>query len=513
MKNYILILSISIFSCFWLNSCLVDEGTYDYKNSNEFFVDTIGKQVKFTVKQFSNLVVNSNLVYSEDKKDLTFKWSLYLPSTYILGASKYPAAISHGFDRDDFRNYEISVNENLSQPITAIPGSYILQFEATNTKTGLTTMMKYTVVVEGTVPKGLVVIYKGVSSIDIDVINTPILNSEVVETFHEKNLYTRGNSIPFNGNPRSCLYVSTGNFIYVASDIDAKRLSRVDMVVANEFNEIFYETPANKDFYMLRSNFIINDGKFYKMFASGSPFFMGPVDMKDNDTYYAAPFALFTSGGHALTYDQNKMRFLYTGMYDGFSQQVAALGTHFLFKNVGKKMIYGSVGYDSGLASVAYCIFKNPIDDGKRYLYVFRTATSHSAYQTQGAFNLAMAPLVESAEFWAFGERGPVVFYSTKNKIYKLNYTLSNGVTGADETLSFAGSEEITFMKLFKYNGISLPVVAKDKYLMVGTYNSSTKIGKLYIYESDISNGQVSKTPVASYTISGKIADVDFIDS
>lgn len=515
MKKYLIIILATIISALSITSCLVDEGNYDYKKLDEFYIDTVGKQVTFTVKQFSDLIVNSNLKYSGNKSDLTYRWSLYRPVNYSVGASKYPLPEAHGYDKDDFQNFIIAETENLTKKITAIPGAYTLQFEATDSKTGITAMMSYSVTIESTISTGLLVFYKGVNKVDMDVISTPLLNANITETIHSKNVFTRANpSVTFSGDPRLCLFVSSGSLVYAATDVDAKKLSRIDMSLASDFDDIFQEAPAKKDFWMPRSDMIINDGKYYKTTTWGLPIFVGPHEMKDNDTYYASTFATLAYGQNGVIYDQTKMRFLYAGMWDGFVQPVSALGTHFSFGNVGKKLIYGAAGYDAGLTYISFCVFKNPVENGTRYLYAFRThVSSHSGYLTQGAIDISIAPQVANAEFWAFGERGPIVFYATKEKIYRLNYTLAGGATGATEAWSFGSSEQITFMKLFKYNGIGLSAVAKDKYLMVGTYNSSTGVGKLYMLESDISSGVISSTPAAVYTFSGKIGDVDFIAS
>lgn len=514
MKKYFIIISLILLSGLITPSCLKDEGNYEYEQLGDFYIDTLGKQTTFTVKQYSDLSVSSNLVYYGNKSDLTYKWPLYQSENQTLGKSKYPLEESHGFTKEDFPSFVIAETENLSESIIAEPGSYYLQFEATETKTGLTAMMRYPVTIESVVGTGLLVFYKGGNNADCDLVSTPLLNANVIETVYSRNLYSRANpSNPLSGNPRSCLYVTSGEYVYLATDQDAKRLSRIDMSVVDDFEGIFQSPPQIKDFYIPLSDMIINDSKFYKITSWGLANFIGPHLMLNGDTYVAANFAIKPYGANAVIYDQSKMRFLYSGMWNGYVETISAPGTHFSFNNVGKKLIYGNAGFNAGQTYITYCIFKNPTDDGKRFLYSFRTdKSSHSAYTTVAALDLSACPQVAAADFWAFGERGPVTFYATKEKIYQLDYIIATGVVnGAAEVRAFPASEEITCMKLFKNAGINLSVSAKDKYLLVATYKSSTNTGTLYVLETDIANGTITSTPSAVYTFSGKIGDVDFI--
>ena len=348
-----------------------------------------------------------------------------------------------------------------------------------------------------------------------------MLNSGVTEVSYVRNTYTRANPLtPLTGNPRMCLAVLES--VYVATDEDAKRLSDLDMTIADDFENIFLTPPSTKDFHIFSDAAVINDGKLYKRTGWGGIAFLGPTSMIGDD-YYAAPFVIAAYGGNAALYDQENMRFLYSDSWAGYAVPVSANGTHFSFSNTGKKMIYTAKGYDpKGIVGSApyiynygyFSIFRNPVDDGARYLYAYIVDTySESGYTTSAALDLSSCTEITNAEFWAFGERGPVVYYATTEKIYQMNYTLDSGVSGASEVWTHGVDEEITCMKLFKYDGISLANSAKDKYLLVATYNSATAKGKLYLLEADIVTGVLSAEPVAVYEFSGKIADVDFIES
>ena len=60
-----------------MSSCFEDEGNYVYQELPEFYVDTVGKQLYFVLPQFSEITLESNLVYDGDKSGLEFAWSIY----------------------------------------------------------------------------------------------------------------------------------------------------------------------------------------------------------------------------------------------------------------------------------------------------------------------------------------------------------------------------------------------------------------------------------------------------
>ncbi len=528
MKNFFIIGIVILLCGLITTSCLKDEGNYDYLDLGNFYVDTVDKQVNFSIKQFSILEVNSNLIYDGNKSDLKFNWSLYEGSSYLLAPSKYPLEESSGITREDFKSFSIAETENLSSQITAKPGNYILEFTATNSTTGYSALMTYQVTVESALGTGLVVIYKGTGTVDLDIVSSPVLNSGVTEASYIRNTYTQANpSKPLTGIPQLChIYKrSSYNYIYVSTDEDAKRLSSLDMSIDADFEGMFYTPPSVsvKEVSFIDHNpwgaqYAISNGMYYKTTTSGSQDYIGHVIMNDN--YVAAPFVMWPYGQNGVVYDQENMRFLFAASQGGTLIPITNSGTYFSFSNTGKKMIYSAHGYDPDgvLYNVNYgyySIFKNPVDDGSRYLYAYRLTTSSSSqYTTTAALDLTSCTEIANAEFWAFGERGPVVFYATNEKIYQINYNLSAAtVSGATDVWTPGAGEEITCMKLFKYDGISLDNSAKDKYLLVATYDSTSGTGKLYLLKSDIVSGALSAEPAAVYEFSGRIGDVDFIAS
>ena len=60
MKKYLFIVMTGLFTLFGLNSCLEDEGNYDYIDMGGFQVDTVGIKTRHTVKQFGLFELTPN---------------------------------------------------------------------------------------------------------------------------------------------------------------------------------------------------------------------------------------------------------------------------------------------------------------------------------------------------------------------------------------------------------------------------------------------------------------------
>ncbi len=185
---------------------------------------------------------------------------------------------------------------------------------------------------------------------------------------------------------------------------------------------------------------------------------------------------------------------------------------HFDFGDVGKDLIQMSNGYYAGDSYARYCFFRNPTDDGKRYPYVFLVNTSAATgYTTKCAMDISACPEIASAQYFATGERGPVLFYATGSEVYRMTYSVDDATSDATEVWAPGAGETITRLKLFKNAGLNLASSASDKYLLIATHNQSTGKGKVYVIESDISSGVLGAEPAATYELDGRVADFDFI--
>lgn len=517
MKKYLFIAMTGLFTLFSLNSCLEDEGNYDYIDMGGFQVDTVGIKTRHTVKQFGLFELTPKLEYAGDKSKLKYKWELYKSELTSIGNSAYGTGFTHNYTRDDYPDYTLAETEKLSVRITAVPGEYYLVFTALDPETNVKAMMDYRLTVEGVVGTGLAVLYKGAAGIDIDVVASPLFNGSLTVPAFNRKAYSIANaSRPFAGDPRELVVaVSTSDYhIYLTSTEDAVRLSSLDMSVEHEFDEIFAgKAPRVKDVNNIVVNgsnhFLINDGVAYK---SARGISVAPLAMTED--HYQAVGVKWAYGINSVWYDGLKRRFLHSLMWGAEITPIVNTAGAFDFGNVGKDLIYWSKGYYEGNNYANYCFFKNPQDDGSRYLYVFLAdKASGNEYTAVGAMDVTACPGLPDACSFATGERGPVVFYATETAVYHMTYNVDEGTSGAEKVwpdTPLNAQEKITRIELFKNAGLNLDNNALDKYLLVATYDETSGKGKIHVIESDISSG-VLGGEVAVYEFDGKIADFDFI--
>lgn len=498
---------VAVLGMLAFGSCASDDGNYDYIDLPQFEVDTTGVQTSFTIPQFSKLSIPSHLKYAGDKSELKYVWSIY----------------KNASGQDDLTVDTLATGENLDETIRVAPGNYIIEFMALNPNTGLRAMMQYNVNVESSLGTGLMVMYqKADGSAELGIIRSNLFAGGLVSESIETELFKRANpSYNLKGTPR-LFHIAPEYYIIIATDKDAVSVSIDDMTIINDFKSMFFTEPEVCDIksamYMYGFDALVNQNGVHTCInswaADGEYYFSGAR----NGDYEIAPNIVFAYGINVFGYDQKNMRFVYGGMWDSSMVPFQNNTSAFDFGNVGKKMIYmdyayGTTSNEYGTMYLAYSVMKNPVDDGSRYIYVADISNSStSKYVGQGIIDITACTDIANAQQFAFGRRGPVAFYNTKNAVYQINYELS-GFTCTGSTKVLSTADEITCMQMFTADGLSLEASANSKYLLVSTYNSASDESKLNIYECDLASGKLSDSPVQSYTVKGKITRTEFKNS
>lgn len=489
--------------------CYKDKGNYSYSNLPAFYVDTTHIKSAFIIAQYDTLTIPSSLVYEGDKSKLKFSWSTYL----------YAPSISGGNPADT-----IATTENLATPIALLPEKYWLEFSATDTQTGRRTTYRYTVTVEG-VGSGLMVLYEKDNKVDCDLIKTKLLEGLLTEDVVVRNMYSLANP----GHPLTGKAVSIGMFkftttqyISIYSEHDGVVLSPADMSITKNFNSMFSAAPDvihPEGYYapvgLLTSDFenssgfelMVNGGQAYAnmvLFAFGKESAFSLLFAASGD-YEAAPFPRYGLG-RIVIYDQKNKRFLGASPLGTTLTPISSTGTAFNFQTLGKDMVYMDYGF--GGTYMTYAFFKNPSDDGKRYLYVLDLGNSAAKY----AWDVSAYARIADAKLFAMGTRGQLMYYAAGNQVFQLKYDLAAGqANGAvDAWPNIPAGEEITCMKLCPHPGRNVAENAKDKYLFVATYNNTTGKGKIYVLQANVTSGVLQQQPVAVYEDFGKIKDMAF---
>lgn len=507
MKKIIYFIMVCLGTTF-LAGCYKDKGNYTYHELEDFYVDSTAVTREFIMPQYDTLRLPSRLVYAGDRSKLKYSWSAYL---YTPGLGGNPADT-------------LATTENLAVPVALFPEKYWLEFCALDPATGQRTTFRYIMQVEG-IGSGMMVLYEKNNQVDVDLVRTHLLEGLLEEDVVIRNLYTIANpGHPLTGRAVSIgmLKLPTAQYINILSENDGVMLSPADMSITKDFRSEFSAPPDVVKpqgyfvpFGLLSSDFesssgfelLVNGGQAYAnmvLFALGKESAFSLLFAASGD-YEAAPFPRYGLG-RIVIYDQKNKRFLGSSPLATTLTPIISNGTAFDFQNIGKDMVYMDYGY--GGTYMSYAFFKDPVDNGKRYLYVLDLGSSAAKF----LWDVSAYPKIANASLFTFGTRGQLMYYAAENKLYQVKFDFNAGLeNGTEDAWPFIpADEEITCIKLCPHPGRHLPENAKDKYLFVATYNNTTQKGKIYVLQVNVTSGAIQQQPVAVYEDFGKIRELAF---
>lgn len=477
-----------------VTSCLEDEGNYDYKELAAFYVDSTNIQKSLLVTQFNTLQVSSDLVYEGDKSDLTYAWSIYQTT-------------SNYYSTDNLAD-TISTDADLSATITAKPGSYYLEYCATQKSTGYRAFYRYNLTVESAVGTGLLVFYGKDGQADIDIVKTPVFMGAVTETTYSRTTYSRANpDKALKGTPVACCAI--GDYINLFTDQDGARVSADDMGRTLGFSELFWEAPSvcKPQAYVKSSDdILINDGQAYAtILAWGDPYF-GAAKLLADDDYEAAPCAVNCYGSGVFIYDQSKGRFL---QGTEWSSEVSVIPDAGL-QNLSLNCLFMEQAYQGSASSKQLYAFMEEKDNtAQRYLYSIKQAYNASGVKLNKAYDLSACPQIADALYFSVSTLAPISFYATKDGLYRIAFDETTGTASAEASAwSSPAGEEISYMRFFSDSGLDLDESPSYKYLLVATYSGTE--GKVYVLKVDPVSGVVDSTPTAVFDGFGLVKDIKF---
>lgn len=494
MKKILLYMA-SLLALLNLSSCFEDEGNYDYVDLQPFVVDTVGVNTSFTVSQFENLNVPSRLIYGGNKSDLDFVWTIYGDNTY-------------GENRAD----TLATTENFNQEITTKPGSYILKFCATERNTGLCSTMLYHLTIESAVGSGLMVFYNKNASCDIDIIKTKTFIGSVQDNKLVRNIYSRIKSnISLRGNP--WMIHRMEGYMDIFTDETGVRVSPDDMSLITDFNGMFWEKPdvcKPQGYYSMdeSDNLFVNNGELYVLLGSwsnGNPYYAGARAIT-GESYVASPYCTYSWGRGAFAYDMLNCRFIWGDQWSGEMQVVPSEK----MSNLDMDLHCLQHGFTTEeWTYYAYGVL-NERNSDKWHLYAMSTGYSPDAHKVLADFDITSAKEISKSRFYEISEVSPLMYYASANSIYVCPFDLSSATATCPSKASWSSpaGEEITYMQLFRGQGINLTESAANKYLLVATWNGTE--GKIYILKTDMASGVIDTTPVETYGGFGKIGTITF---
>ena len=509
MRSIIRYFVVAMLAVGLLTACFDDMGNYDYTELPDFFVDTTGIKTTYVVPLYTELNIESGLVYDGDKSDLSFSWRAYYK---VNPGSENPAVT-------------LAETENLAAPVVVSPGSYWLEFCATEKKTGRTTTFRHSLTVEST-GAGFLVLYQKNGVVDCDLVKTRLLIGDLSEDVVSRHIYTLTNpDYPLMGNPVAIGMYSNLNmqFISVYTDRDGIQLSPYDMSLTKKFENLFVFPPQliKPEGYTAQIGvtsgdyessdgveILINDGVcYFNAVVISAVMGKEAVFAKMTGDYIAAPYPLFIPGA-SIIYDQKNMRYMSAGIFSGDYLPMNGSSTApFDFSNIQRKLVCQSFAF--GGSAYVNAVFRNPEDDGKRYLYIMNFSPAQALY----LWDISDYERIAESELFAFGRRGPLAFYAAGNKVYRIPYDMAKGEVGKqaiDAWPYIPDGEDITCLKLCQHPGRNVSDNAVDRYLLIATYNETSQEGKLYFIRVDVASGICEEKPAAVFNQFGKIKDITF---
>jgi hypothetical protein len=473
----------------FFSSCLKDKGNYTYSVLPDFYVDTIGAVKSFSVYQsLGKVTFTPKLVYTgSDSSMLTYQWRLY--------------AADGVFDT-------LSRKKSINSIIARAPGNYTLEFKA-KLPSGIIAQMQYSLQVMSPIPSGYMVAYDAPNGgTDVDVIRAPDFITGAKDTVM-RNVYSSRNGTTLTGSPVAVSYFdATSCHLYTTKT--GLKVSSTDFVYLQNFQQMFAmlnppDTIAPQ-FYgpgSLNTGVFVNNGSVYWSYGGS---YIGRV-IADAKGYLAAPFVYTHYGKGGGFYDQKNMRFLtieqQTSQASLFPNSNST--ARFNLNNIGKQLMFIDRGFGvNGSDNYKWGFFKDVTGNG-RYLYVIDVLSPLTP--DIGVVDISIAPNILNANFFATDILGPAFFYATTSTVYYSQYG-SNAITTPVAGFTAPLGEAITSMRLFKsenYYGTGVLTENDCKFIFIATWNSTTKIGKVYLYSTNVTSGIMGATPVKTWTVGGKV--------
>ncbi|MCF8713936.1 hypothetical protein JM658_03765 [Joostella atrarenae] len=469
-----------------LFSCSKDLGNYDYKDINEIqitgldstYVSLFGEPIK----------IIPELDFSQDSEgadsNYTYEWFAINQDLSTLNTDK----------RTDIVNTRNLDLESLLLP----PGNYDINYNVTDTNTGVQWHKTFTLIVESSIQKGLMVLNDVQGKARLDMIS---LVNEEYNPIYDVLDYT-GSSLRLEGAPINVacyaydyqfygVYVNTtGNGttkIHPESfDWDNTYRLSFEMLtnVPTDYGADFIEPVEGLQSFMYK------DGDVFYYYRTRSIRYGVPINFieADNAKFNAAPFIGY--GDVTVLYDVDKKRFV--RFTEGGSVSFEMPTGDLFDYNTGKDLIYmAKSSYNGG---EVFAILKDPAD-AKFYLARIRSRRN-IRQQYYGEIPDEVALQMDQADQFAISPDFGYIFYNVGGKVYEYDFNSQKSKLMIDK-----GAGNITVLQFERYAPYS-----KD--LIVGSYDSGTTEGTIEVYKVPAVNGDLELSQ--SYSGFGKVVSVAY---
>lgn len=438
-----------------LGNCTKDKGNYDYTDVNQVEVSLTDSV--FEIEQMKELHVRPSLKESIPSAgdSYTYAWHVYPKNNIGVGTSGITT---------ESEVILLSEEKDLKTIINFTPLDYYLQYTITSTKTGVKTIKRYPLKVNGAFYEGWLVMNNVAGAAQLSFIrkdNEVFMNP--LNTVHGKQMEGKGLA-SYSG------IINLMSQITAFTDKGAYRFNADDFSIQVQNDKLFLEMPSfEAPYYSVNhintDQYIVAGGKVYGTIAPnfGLP---GKYSTPFGGVDYAA-FSYFFSGNkfYSSFYDNKHKRFLQTSynsrVLNTYSSIVDAA---YDLTSVGKTMIVA----DLGMGNEYYTVMK---DETGYFYYGYNPSLASPATRQQPMLN---SPEIASAAAFAASSSLQHLYYATGNNVY-LYDIMANA---ARLVYSFPAGKQIKDLKMYKSKGW-------------GNFKDPMFNKRLVVATSDGTNGEV----------------------
>ncbi len=528
-----LLVLLSIFT-----ACNDDESNYVYltnEEAGEIKFDTIGIADRYALSRALNIgdhiEYEPNVTYKYPER-LRYRWFVLKLTDYSYqptqegNALVYPPADT------------LSHSKKLDWVVDLEPGQYRFHLLAEDSISGMRAYYRpggnYTVVNGSGTRAGLYLLSEINGETDIEVMSSELMlvcegDNNLPRYYSELS----GHTLP--GKPKFIQATHAGSTYkeayLVCTDQNLYRINQVDMVIMDEWNEMFYNTPEVFNpqcaYFTNNCDFLINDGKLHTLYTNmaNDRKFSAPIA----GDYDAAEYLMFESKSNwyptpdaidadQVIYDKKNNKFRpYFNMNSSVGSFKATTGD-VIYADANKLPADPKVILNCG-SNQTYCILE---DGGKNWLYRFNfyDRVDEGSLEAEGAkskIDLSGCQDLSNAKLFASCASGHAFYYATDNAVH--SFSPSSGESASRLVYKCEANETVTSIYACGSVGGGWPT--SNVIFWIAVWDSSKQEGKLLEYEMDHSYGvpmedwcgMVGHSNPYVTTGWGKIVDMTFLDA
>ncbi|MBO9633535.1 MAG: hypothetical protein J7578_10500 [Chitinophagaceae bacterium] len=482
-------------------ACKKDKGNYDYLQLSTYFVDSTSIPKQVVVKQ--NDQYNLAPVYTGQAADadLAYEWKL-------VTAGSVPDPVT-----GKFYEKQVGITKDLSYKVTETPGDYILVLYVSDKKHGgVTQMFKIPFNISSYASPGWMVLHGNSTECDISILVNNKVNTLVPAgtDYVQNNVFFETNGKKIEGEGAAISYMNNHWVdVFTKNNTGGYRVSGNDLRILNTYSDMFISPmPASDVQYQgygvwVTNQLLVNKGDLY-FTPQANPNGYNKYGVKCfGEDYYAAPFigTIFNYSYYGVIYDAQNKRFLYIDFNRTVKKFKASGATAaFDMNNTGKEMVYAEHGFDSRW----FCVMQNEGNTASRELFVSKFNVADDGNRAVARYDIHNGTDLPNAKYFAFGNRGNIMYYATDTKIYQSNYSGDLSSTLRLDISNNWPGYTITQMKLFKVTNHA----SDGRILFLGLYNAATSEGILLQMDVNEVSGVIDS--IKAYPGFGKITGMGY---